>query len=98
MSPAARAFAGAPGAAGPHLRGSRAVLLDDTYVTGARAQSAAAALRRAGAAAVVVVPVGRVLRPDRSAAHDAFLRAHRADAGAGDRRCARCVQTPASTE
>jgi hypothetical protein len=43
--------------------------------------------------------VGRVLRPDRSAAHDAFLRAHPAPPGTVPiRACARCVQVPPSTE
>jgi hypothetical protein len=107
MRPDAAAFAAAPGTPRAALRGARAVLLDDTYVSGARAQSAAAALRRAGVRAVVIVPVGRVLRPDRSAAHAAFLEAQRAPRGGdgvdkldGDTRCARCVraQTPASTE
>jgi hypothetical protein len=54
--------------------GDRVLLLDDTYVSGARAQSAAAALRLQGAGAAVIVPVGRVLRPDRVARHEAFLR------------------------
>jgi hypothetical protein len=85
------------------VSGRRAVLLDDTYVSGARAQSAAAALRGAGARAVVIVALGRVLRPDRSPAHAAFLRRARiqpgADAGdAGTLQCCRCVQTGAVTE
>ena len=87
-------------------RGSRALLLDDTYVSGARAQSAAAALRRAGARSVVIVPVGRVVRPDLSAVHAAFLQAHPAlpdgwcVSSAPGAPCARCLrpQTPASTE
>jgi hypothetical protein len=76
--------------------GARVVLLDDTYVSGARAQSAAAALRRAGAGAALIVPLGRLLRPDRSVAHAAFLSAQ----GRGDGSCARCVlvQTAAGTE
>ena len=85
----------------PAVAGSRVLLVDDTYVTGARAQSAAAALRVAGARAVVVVPVGRVLRPDRSAAHAAFLYANAStevEAPAPGRACCRCVQTPAATE
>jgi hypothetical protein len=105
MRPNARAFEVAPAGTGvrpgrPVLPASRALLLDDTYVSGARAQSAAAALRLAGAAAVVIVPVGRVLRPDRSAAHDAFLRAHWANVAdpPGPTVCARCVQAPTSTE
>ena len=104
MRPDARAFEVAPagGRAGTvTLRGTRALLLDDTYVSGARAQSAAAALRLAGVAAVAIVPVGRVLRPERSAAHDAFVQAHRAPPGPGAnplQRCARCVQVAAPTE
>ncbi len=84
----------------------RALLLDDTYVSGARAQSAAAALRRAGARSVVIVAVGRVLRPDRVPAHAAFLRRAARDEtrdGGGDdagsgRPCARCVQADTPTE
>jgi hypothetical protein len=73
-----------PAAFSPHagdtdaLAGARAVLLDDTYVSGARAQSAAAALQRAGARAALIVPLGRVLRPDRVALHAEFLRRHAA--------------------
>jgi adenine/guanine phosphoribosyltransferase-like PRPP-binding protein len=84
------------------VAGSRVVLFDDVYVSGARAQSAAAALRLAGARAVVVVPVGRVLRPDRSAAHAAFLDANACRAGGAasmsGMACCRCVQTAAPTE
>ena len=58
--------------------GARVLLLDDTYVSGARSQSAAAALRRAGARSTLVVPLGRVLRPDRVALHADFLRRHAA--------------------
>ena len=70
-----------PGRLGPHasparrvrrpaarrsaLQGRHLLVLDDTYVSGARAQSAAAALRLAGAASVQIVAAGRVLRPDR---------------------------------
>jgi hypothetical protein len=59
------------------VRGSRVLLLDDTYVSGARSQSAAAALHRAGAR-TVIGPLGRVLRPDRVARHAAFLARHAA--------------------
>jgi hypothetical protein len=55
------------------LIGARVLLLDDTYVSGARSQSAAAALQLAGARPVIA-PVGRVLRPDRVALHAEFLR------------------------
>ena len=58
------------------LADARVVLLDDTYVSGARSQSAAAALRRSGARAALIVPVGRVLRPERVALHARFLRRH----------------------
>ena len=58
------------------VAGARALLLDDIYVSGARAQSAAAALQRAGARATLIVPLGRVLRPDRVASHADFLRRH----------------------
>ena len=60
---------------GPRLRGARVLLLDDTYVSGARSQSAAAALQRAGAR-TVIGPLGRVLRPGRVARHADFLRQH----------------------
>ena len=63
-----------PAPARPLLRGARVVLFDDTYVSGARAQSAAATLRLAGAASVAIVVLGHVVRPDRVAAHAAFLR------------------------
>jgi predicted amidophosphoribosyltransferase len=54
------------------VHGSTALLLDDIYVSGSRAQSAAAALRLCGATAVLIVPLGRVLRPEKFAAHAAF--------------------------
>jgi hypothetical protein len=94
MRPAAGAFAVVP-AARPLLNGARVLLLDDTYVSGARAQSAAGALRLAGAVSVVVVTLGRVLRPDRSTVHAAFLRTHRRD---GHGACCRCAQAVAPTE
>jgi hypothetical protein len=59
------------------LRGARVLLLDDTYVSGARSQSAAAGLQRAGAR-TVIGPLGRVLRPDRIALHADFLGKHAA--------------------
>jgi predicted amidophosphoribosyltransferase len=43
------------------LSGARVLLIDDTWTTGASAQSAAAALKAAGAAAVGAVVVGRHL-------------------------------------
>ncbi|HWF16129.1 MAG TPA: hypothetical protein VG244_08125 [Acidimicrobiales bacterium] len=99
MHPSAGAFA-VPPTLHPGLVGRRVVLLDDTYVSGSRAQSAAASLRRAGAAAVVIVVLGRVLRPDRVPAHADFLRTLRPATALDDvaRRCGRCLQTTAPTE
>lgn len=72
MQPHARAFA-VPRSSRTAVSGARVLLLDDTYVSGSRAQSAGAALRGAGARSVLIVPIGRVLRPERIAAHAAFL-------------------------
>jgi hypothetical protein len=46
------------------LPGGRVAVLDDTWTTGASAQSAAAALRRAGAQSVAVIVLGRHLLPE----------------------------------
>jgi hypothetical protein len=46
------------------LTGQHVLILDDTWTTGANAQSAVLSARRAGAAAVSVMVVGRWLRPD----------------------------------
>ncbi len=89
MRPDAAGFGVRPGDMAS-LAGARALVLDDTYVSGARAQSAACALRHAGARAAVIVVIGRVLRPDRSARHADFLCRHAM--GPTDR------QTGASTE
>ncbi len=100
MHPDAGAFSVLP-EAHRRLEGERVLLFDDTYVSGARAQSAAAALRRAGAAAVVVVVLGRVLRPDRAPSHAAFLRAHRRagpEAGRACSPCCRCTQAGTPSE
>jgi hypothetical protein len=81
-----------PAWADPVVARSHVLLLDDTYVSGARAQSAAAALRLAGASRVLIVPAGRVIRPDRISEHADFLRRSRRSR-AGKHRCARCVVT-----
>jgi hypothetical protein len=47
--------------------GASVLLLDDTWVSGASAQSAAAALKRAGARHVAVVVLGRHVNPDDAA-------------------------------
>jgi hypothetical protein len=49
--------------AGPVPAGASVLLLDDTWVSGASAQSAAAALKLAGARHVAVVVLGRHLNP-----------------------------------
>jgi len=46
------------------IRERRLLLLDDTYTSGARLQSAASALQRAGATVVAAVVVGRVVKPE----------------------------------
>ena len=45
------------------VRGERVLLVDDTFTTGATAQSAASALGNAGATVVGIVAVGRVIKP-----------------------------------
>jgi len=45
--------------AGPGAAGAAVLLLDDTWASGASAQSAAVALKRSGARAVAVVVIGR---------------------------------------
>jgi len=45
--------------AGPQVAGAAVLLLDDTWASGASAQSAAAALKHAGARSVAVVVIGR---------------------------------------
>jgi predicted amidophosphoribosyltransferase len=86
MRPNARAFA-VPVARRGAVHGSRVIALDDIYVSGSRAQSAAVALRLAGARTVLIVPLGRAVRPARFAAHAAFVAA----SGAGSGHAARCV-------
>jgi predicted amidophosphoribosyltransferase len=53
----------ATGAEPLRLRGARVLVVDDSIVTGARAQSAAAALRLGGAQVVGVLALGRVVGP-----------------------------------
>jgi predicted amidophosphoribosyltransferase len=59
LSPAAGAFR-APGTSA----GRRVLVVDDTWVTGARARSAAAALGRVGAEVAGVLAVGRSVDPE----------------------------------
>lgn len=51
----------------PQLPGARVALLDDTWTTGASAQSAAMSLRLAGARSVAVIVLGRHLGADEHA-------------------------------
>ena len=46
------------------LGGERVLLVDDTFTSGARAQSAASALNNAGATVAAIVPIGRVISPE----------------------------------
>lgn len=54
----------APGVDHRQLRTLRVLLVDDSVVTGARAQSAAASLRLGGAQVVGVLALGRAVRPE----------------------------------
>ena len=45
------------------VRGARILIVDDTFTSGARAQSAASALNLAGATVTAIIPVGRVVNP-----------------------------------
>jgi hypothetical protein len=47
----------------PDVQGARVLIVDDTFTTGARAQSAASALQLAGARVIAIVPIGRVIDP-----------------------------------
>jgi glutamine phosphoribosylpyrophosphate amidotransferase len=84
MRPDAQAFA-VTDASRSALKGARVLLLDDIYVSGARAQSAAAALRHAGATSVLIVPLGRAIRPARIGRHALFLARQPTENGHGSR-------------
>jgi predicted amidophosphoribosyltransferase len=73
------------------LRGRGLVLLDDSYTTGATAQSAAQALRRAGAATVVVLVLARIVRPGRSATQQAYWQLVRSSRSGAERQSAPCA-------
>lgn len=60
---AARRFEPRRYRASSEASGRSVLLLEDTWVTGARAQSAAAALRAAGALTVAIVAIGRYVNP-----------------------------------
>jgi predicted amidophosphoribosyltransferase len=82
-----RGFAVAPdGEPGDRARGLRALVVDDSFTTGARAQSAVAALRMAGIRVAGVLVVGRVVAPEtaswQSAYWDSMAEVTGADLGA----------------
>ena len=60
------------------LRGEQVLLVDDTFTSGARAQSAASALSLAGGDVVAILPVGRVISPDFNEANKEFWDRQRA--------------------
>jgi predicted amidophosphoribosyltransferase len=86
MRPNPQAFA-VPASMRGVVHGSQVVVLDDIYVSGSRAQSAAAALRLSGATTVLIVPLGRLVRPGRLITHAAFVGSNRT----GNGHTARCV-------
>jgi hypothetical protein len=61
---APRAFSREKYVSEPSLSGEPVLLIDDTWTTGANAQSAAAALKAAGAGSVAAVVIGRHVRRD----------------------------------
>jgi hypothetical protein len=56
------------------VSGHRILLVDDTFTSGARAQSAASALNNAGATVAAIVPIGRVINPDFNEENEAYWR------------------------
>jgi hypothetical protein len=70
-------------------RGRRVLLVDDTWVTGARAASAVAALHGAGASVAAVVVVGRLVDPAASPARAGWWRAR--ETGQGGRASGCCL-------
>jgi len=50
------------------VTGRRVLIIEDTYTSGARSQSAAVAIANAGGDVVAIVPIGRLIRPDYNAA------------------------------
>ena len=68
---------------GVDVAGSRLVLVDDTWTTGARAQSAASALAAGGADVEAVVVVGRVVTPVAGAPTGRWWERHAVPSGGG---------------
>ncbi len=82
LVPAADAFVAPAG-----IAGRRVLVLDDTWVTGARARSAAHVLTRAEAAAVGIVVVGRSVDPESSPGVSRWWERCLAQAADRDGRC-----------
>ncbi|HUY64671.1 MAG TPA: phosphoribosyltransferase [Acidimicrobiales bacterium] len=79
LAPAPDAFV-----ASGDVAGRRVLVVEDTWVTGARAMSAVTALRTAGAEVMAVLVLGRCVDPSASARHAHWWSAH--DMG-DERRC-----------
>jgi hypothetical protein len=73
---ARRGFALRPGVDRGWLRNQRVLVVDDSVITGARAQSAATALRLDGVRVVGVVAIGRMVTPGSGGPKLAFWEAH----------------------
>jgi adenine/guanine phosphoribosyltransferase-like PRPP-binding protein len=54
------------------VKGKRVLLVDDTYTSGATAQSAASSLALGGAEVVAIIAIGRVIQPEFSDTVEAF--------------------------
>jgi hypothetical protein len=74
------------GDGGPETRGLRVLVVDDSFTTGARAQSAVVALRMAGIRVAGVLVVGRAVTPEAAPWQAAYW-----DSTAGVRRAARAA-------
>lgn len=76
---------------GPLVEGRRVLLVDDTYTTGARLQSAVVALRAAGAASVGALVVGRHLNREWPTAPPLLDWSSRPEHAWSPDRCVRCA-------
>jgi hypothetical protein len=83
LQPSRRGFVVDPEIDVHSLGRRRALVVDDSYTTGARAQSAATALRLAGLEVGAILVLGRVIAPGSCPWHAAFWAAHVAAQGPG---------------